>query len=78
MPRLGAITPPQCDTFWTLMNGGVCSDSMGQYLRADGTPVSFEELVDAGKAPADSMLSKVIVVGSVILLGSVLIKALKS
>lgn len=78
MPRLGAVatTDARCDAFWTMMNGGVCSDSMGQFLRKDGTPVSFEELV--GAKPEQDSATKFVLVGSIVLLGIVLIKALRS
>lgn len=33
-----------CDPFWTLQNGGYCSDAMGNYIRRDGTVVPVEEL----------------------------------
>lgn len=26
-----------CDPFWTMMNGGYCSDALGNYLRRDGS-----------------------------------------
>lgn len=81
MPRLGAVatsTDERCDAFWTMMNGGICSDSLGQFLRKDGTPVTFDELVTAGKADESGAAAKFIVAGSAILLGVVLLRALRS
>ena len=33
-----------CDPFWTLQNGGYCSDANGNYIRRDGTIVPVQEL----------------------------------
>lgn len=39
-PAIAAL----CDPFWTLQNGGYCSDSNGNYIRSDGSIVPVEEL----------------------------------
>ena len=36
---IDADGPSQCDPMWTYLNGGYCSDHMGNYLRRDGRPV---------------------------------------
>lgn len=82
MPRLGALeatttSDSRCDAFWTAMNGGVCSDTLGNYLRSDGTSVPFDELVAAGKADQSSV-GKFVVVGSAVLFGILLLKAFRS
>ena len=33
-----------CDPFWTMMNGGFCSDVNGNYIRKDGKLITFENL----------------------------------
>lgn len=38
----------QCDPFWTAMNGGFCSDSMGNFIRKNGSLVTVEEIVRGG------------------------------
>lgn len=58
------------------MNGGICSDSMGQFLRRDGSAVSFEELV--GAKPAEDGAAKFVLFGSVLLFGILLIKGIRS
>lgn len=58
------------------MNGGICSDTLGNYLRSDGTPVPFEELVAAGKTDQSSV-GKFVVAGSVVLFGLLLLKAVR-
>ena len=39
-PEVAAL----CDPFWTLQNGGYCSDANGNYIRRDGTIVPVQEL----------------------------------
>ncbi|PJF28492.1 MAG: hypothetical protein CUN53_00125 [Phototrophicales bacterium] len=35
----------QCDSFWTNLNGGVCSDGNGSYLRPDCSSVDSSEVI---------------------------------
>jgi len=67
----------KCNAFWTAMNGGVCSDSMGRYVRKDGTSVTFEEQIATGKASSGAT-SQFIVVGSLVLFAVLLIKTIKN
>lgn len=88
MPRLGDITDiwqnpaiadqqsnEKCNAFWTMMNGGVCSDSMGRYLRRDGTPVTFEEQVGSKSQGVD--LGQILLIGGIAIGGLVVVKLLK-
>lgn len=41
-------TAAMCDPFWTTMNGGFCSDTLGRYVRKNGSLVTVEEIVRGG------------------------------
>lgn len=51
-------TPPaaatHCDPFWSFMNGGYCSDALGNYIRRDGSPIQV-----GGVAPSKRWMAGV-------------------
>lgn len=60
----------QCDPFWTVQNGGYCSDDLGNYIRRDGSVVAIEELTGRNK-PSLSLSDPVVQVGIFIFVISV-------
>jgi hypothetical protein len=52
-PATPAVTslPPFCDPTWTAINGGVCTDALGNYRTATGASVSGDQILAALHTP---------------------------
>lgn len=76
----GADTPAAvaagCDPFWTQMNGGYCSDTLGNYIRRDGSIVRVGG-VEPSKRWFPSVSNEMVLAGVAILAVLLLAKAVE-
>lgn len=46
-----AALPTFCDPDWTAMNGGICTDAMGNFRTSSGSTVTQDQIIHAMQTP---------------------------